>query len=191
MPIQFCCESCNQPIEVDDDGAGQWVACPFCSQTRRAPTTSDVSLRVDVPVATPQGGFEQDAAGGGHVPAPEAGRRRCTLGWIALACLGVGVLSTCVQMPLVFSAQKTVGAHGDFQEIQKAVLNEQMAHLWAIAAGFVGTLTPMAALTLAIVSLVRRESPRWPAVATLVVSAGMVLLVCLGVIMGFAVAFGA
>ncbi len=182
MSIQFRCESCSQPIEVDDDGAGQWVACPFCGQTSRAPMTSDAGIQVDVPVAAPQVGLGQGGFATAPMPTPAVETRRCVLGWIALACLGVCMLSLCVLMSVVVPVVADLGANADPATIQKAVVEKQLASLWATLAGFLCSLTPAAGLTLAIISLARRESPRWPAITALAISAFMAVIVCFGVL---------
>ncbi len=180
MPIQFRCESCSQAIEVDDDGAGQWVACPFCSQTSLAPASSDPNIQFDVPVAPPQGGPGPEVVGFDAAPFVAAEPRRCVLGWIALACLGACFLCMCVLMSIVLPAMANLGPNPDPVAIQKAVMAKQMESPLAIVAGFLSSLTPIAGLALAIVSLVRRESPRWPAIVAISLSAVMVLLMCLG-----------
>jgi len=191
MPIQFRCESCSQPIEVDDEGAGQWVACPFCSQTSRAPASSDPDIHFNVPVAPPQGGFEDDAVGNDGVPPTAvAETRRCKLGWIALACLGVCLLSLCVLMPVVFSALSGLGVNPDPAAVQKVTMNLQTTHPWTVVPNCLGTVMPVVALAMAIGSLARRESPRWPAIVALSVSAVMVVLVCLGFFMILATVSG-
>ena len=42
MPIQFRCSSCNKPVEIDDEWAGQSVACPFCGGENLAPHETDL-----------------------------------------------------------------------------------------------------------------------------------------------------
>lgn len=50
MAVQFSCPACRQPIEVDDDWAGQHVACPFCQRVVTAPTQSTLrSIETTVP----------------------------------------------------------------------------------------------------------------------------------------------
>ncbi len=50
MAIQFNCPGCRQPVEVDDEWAGQHVACPFCQRVVTAPTESTITaLQDDLP----------------------------------------------------------------------------------------------------------------------------------------------
>jgi hypothetical protein len=50
MAIQFNCPGCRQPVEVDDEWAGQHVACPFCQRVVTAPAASTINaLQDDLP----------------------------------------------------------------------------------------------------------------------------------------------
>src|SRR5580765_4777196 len=53
MPIRFVCPSCQQPLEIDDQWAGQSVACPYCNRVVTAPATSTWTGGQQVPVASP------------------------------------------------------------------------------------------------------------------------------------------
>jgi DNA-directed RNA polymerase subunit RPC12/RpoP len=52
MAIRFTCQSCQQPIEVDDQWAGQAVACPYCKKVITAPKESTWPTS-EVPEAKP------------------------------------------------------------------------------------------------------------------------------------------
>src|ERR1051326_6963684 len=45
MAIQFSCPGCSQPIEVDDQFAGQTAACPYCRQVVSVPVQSTLHAR--------------------------------------------------------------------------------------------------------------------------------------------------
>ncbi len=50
MAIQFNCPGCRQPVEVDDEWAGEHVACPFCQRVVTAPAESTITaLQNDLP----------------------------------------------------------------------------------------------------------------------------------------------
>ncbi len=55
-PIRFQCQSCSQPIEVDEEWAGKAVACPYCKATVTAPAQSTLmdldQIHTASPVAT-------------------------------------------------------------------------------------------------------------------------------------------
>lgn len=42
MSIQFVCLSCRQPVEIDDQHAGQQVVCPYCEAVITAPHASNL-----------------------------------------------------------------------------------------------------------------------------------------------------
>ena len=52
MAIQFNCPSCRQPIEVDDEHAGQVASCPYCRGVVTVPQTSTYQTE-PVPAARP------------------------------------------------------------------------------------------------------------------------------------------
>ncbi len=70
MAIQFNCPGCRQPVEVDDEWAGQHVACPFCQRVVTAPRESTINtLQHGLPptgrklsTMTAGGAIETDAA---------------------------------------------------------------------------------------------------------------------------------
>ncbi len=50
MAIQFNCPGCRQPVEVDDEWAGEHVTCPFCQRVVTAPAESTITtLQNDLP----------------------------------------------------------------------------------------------------------------------------------------------
>ena len=115
MPIQFCCTSCGQPIEVDAEHAGKTAACPYCQHVISVPTESTYHPDAAVtarPAATPlpASGYGRELSG---PPSPVAGpppqpptawpgseaslepspRQRAarTFGNYALVCTGIAV----------------------------------------------------------------------------------------------------
>jgi hypothetical protein len=52
MAIRFSCPACQQPLEIDDNWAGQSVACPYCRRVVNAPQASTWPGS-DVPMAAP------------------------------------------------------------------------------------------------------------------------------------------
>jgi hypothetical protein len=53
MSIRFACPSCQQPLEIDDQWAGQSVACPYCNSVVVAPASSTWQAGQQIPVASP------------------------------------------------------------------------------------------------------------------------------------------
>ena len=52
MAIRFACPSCRQPIEIDNEWAGQSVGCPYCRKVVSAPHASTWP-ESQIPVGTP------------------------------------------------------------------------------------------------------------------------------------------
>ena len=72
MPIQFRCQGCAQPIEVDDVHAGQTAACPYCRRVVTVPTESALD---EPPIAARPAEEDEDgqAAPPSESAAPRAG----------------------------------------------------------------------------------------------------------------------
>lgn len=56
-PIRFQCQSCSQPIEVDEEWADKTVACPYCKATVTAPAETTLTeldqIHTASPISTP------------------------------------------------------------------------------------------------------------------------------------------
>lgn len=52
-PIRFQCQSCSQPIEVDEEWAGKAVACPYCKSTVTAPAQTTLMDLDQIHTASP------------------------------------------------------------------------------------------------------------------------------------------
>jgi len=188
MPIQFHCEGCGQPIEVDDDAAHQPVTCPYCRRTGTAPAatppgfdprprTAPAGPARPVTSATPIGGHPaSNVATMG--PSPMSGNRMAflALGLMALAAL-LMIPATMMSAPII----KDVETIQDPVERSKALNAELIKHPALIVMNMLSMcVLPLVALVLAIVSLVRKSTPRWPAYTTLGLVGGGILMMCLG-----------
>jgi hypothetical protein len=117
MAIQFYCTGCSEPIEVDDELAGQSAGCPYCQQVIRVPLAS--TYRADSPAARPVKP-DRGSAGNPHPPGPgpvadeygpaspdaatiEANRRATRYGNGALLCLGLTVACAVALMAIGLS----------------------------------------------------------------------------------------
>lgn len=74
MAIQFSCEACHQPIEVDEEWAGRPVRCPYCQSAVTAPDVSTLEAPLpsseDGPSPTAEAGpMPCESAPGMAVPA--------------------------------------------------------------------------------------------------------------------------
>jgi len=52
-PIRFQCQSCSQPLEVDEEWAEKTVACPYCKATVTAPAESTLTNLEQIHTASP------------------------------------------------------------------------------------------------------------------------------------------
>ncbi len=73
MAIQFNCPGCRQPVEVDDEWAGEHVTCPFCQRVVTAPAESTITtLQNDLPPTarrlSPSGSGDVIAVGAAATP---------------------------------------------------------------------------------------------------------------------------
>ena len=58
MPIQFRCPGCSQPIEVDDQYAGQNATCPYCRQVIAVPVASTLDAAPSAAARPAVGGLQ-------------------------------------------------------------------------------------------------------------------------------------
>ncbi len=83
MAIHFACPSCRQPIEVDDDWAGQSAACPYCRNVVTAPAAStwpSTDIQQAAP-GRPAGWPPPQPAQPGSVPPPQPNAMGGTPAW--------------------------------------------------------------------------------------------------------------
>lgn len=120
MAIQFNCPGCRQPVEVDDEWAGQHVACPFCQRVVTAPSESTINtLQHGLP---PTGRKLSPMTAGGAIATHAAAMPR----YNRLAVVGFG-LSLAAILLLMLSgilmqfAADEIGQNSTFQENQKKV----------------------------------------------------------------------
>ncbi len=97
MAIQFNCPGCRQPVEVDDEWAGEHVSCPFCQRVVTAPAESTINtLQHDLPPTarrlSPSGPGEVIATG---AVAPSRYNRLAVVGFgLSLAAILLLILGT-------------------------------------------------------------------------------------------------
>jgi hypothetical protein len=178
------------------------VACPYCRQTVTAPATSTYQPDVRTPVATPipppvesevepgPAGLDPLATPVPHWPAGNA----CAVWALVLSCLALAVfIATNVIMAVVVIDR--IGPSPTPEEQQAAVADLQKEWMEQVQAGkFPPELVAMglsmiamflawiAGIVLGIVAL-QRPARRGMAIASLVISAVMPLLMCLGVVL--------
>ena len=186
MSIQFHCPACGQPIEVDDDAANLPVTCPHCRRVSNAPTATEPNFDPRPrsaptgsarPISTQNlGGYQNPNA---YPPAPLA--QGNAMGLIALGCILASVLMMIPASAMLRPIQESVESIQDPIEKQNALTAEVMKHPGLLVlSGLSSCVLPLTALVLAIISLVRKRAPRWPAYTTLGLIAAGILMSCLG-----------
>jgi len=202
MAIRFACPSCQQPIEVDDNWGGQSVACPYCRHVVTAPRESRWPPG-DIPVASPaRSAFSPPPppTGTSGVPPQLPGTEHRTdvqprpsgpssAGWallLAVTSALLSVIGTLIWFYGLFEAvTRKVGMNASQEEMKKAIQELMLSGAapvspGAIAAMLIGVFFGVAALVLAIRSLVSSEEHRVKAVAACLIAAGFV--VCQGML---------
>jgi len=183
MPIQFRCTHCGQPVEVDDEAAEQMASCPYCRQIGRVPAATDATITHDVPVATARLQETRPSVG----PTPAQTNPADRLGWIALVMMVIAVLCF-LGWGVAFMI--IVNEHGpmtDMNEIQTFVQEELENRPGLNNLAFFGAcFLPVIGGGLAIVALARSARPRWPAIVSLCLIGGFILLMGFGSLMSLA-----
>lgn len=190
MAIQFHCTQCGEAIEVDDHLAGQMVTCPYCRKAVTATVMASVPPPVSVPAAaavdagpstSPPSVSETLEYAAVFTPLP----KKAVTGWISLVLMVLGIF--CMIQMFIVSRQLTQGmpkpkTEQEMIEMQKSVIAkiEKKPALFIMAGGT--CFLPVTSLILSIVSLVRRERPRWPGLFPLILLGVCMLLMCGGVL---------
>lgn len=173
MAIQFFCSACGQAIEVDDSAAGVAVTCPYCRKVVVAPAQTDLSKP---PVVSGPEPALVDLQ-----PPP----RRSVLGWIALACIAISLVCGLYASARIQGLAKDLDLANTPRETQQKMVNERLMEnpsLLLLAVGSV-CLLPAVGVVCAIIALVIRAKPSWPAITALSLLAGAIILSCAGAIL--------
>jgi len=209
MAIQFRCPGCSQPIEVDDDYAGQTAACPYCRRVINVPTESTLGAE---PSSVARGADHEQTPGtagaapqddasppgtpppppspaGLHVgPAPGPRDRAArTFGNYALICAVIVLLLFAVVFFYSFAAvgqeimkdPTSQPSPERMAEIQEDLLN----NVWVQGAQLVIALLALLGVILGVVSLRQSSRGNWRAIASLVVCGLFVFCICSGVVL--------
>jgi DNA-directed RNA polymerase subunit RPC12/RpoP len=202
MSIQFRCTSCQQPIEVDDEHAGQHAACPYCRTVITVPAQSTLE----------SGGVIQARPTGEELPGtPEgmdpvqapAGPPRVVqnttyarqFGTIGLVCAGAGAVLLLVGF-VMFSmigmrVQQVTGTTMPsdpeaLETLQKAMMADPLTP-WGYGTSCIGILLVLAAVVAGGVSVNYQRQNNWRGLLSLLVGGLAILgLMCL---MGFSMLF--
>jgi len=152
MAISFACEHCDRHIEVDDEAAGQFADCPYCRRVVPVPRNGQApALRETVAL--------NDARTATHESLSPPIQPH--FGKLALASVVIAQLCFFVAMYMQF---------GDFRELSTSEgveitqIDRGITYPLLFFGAFGGGSTAVFA---GIVSLSRKETPRWPAVTAL------------------------
>lgn len=199
MAIRFACPSCGQPIEIDDEWAGQSVACPYCRRVVAAPRESSWPPG-NVPVAVPAGAVSSPSArsalGGITPPPPPAGvapsrpyagdyprpqgAGLSSAGWALLLALFCGALSIFGWMiwfsPVMNATIEKAGTKATPDELSRTMQEIIMSRKVPVSRGAgwmagTGLLCGIAALALAARSMIRQEGKPIMAIAACLLAA--------------------
>lgn len=193
MAIQFFCSGCGQPIEVDDNMANLAVTCPYCRKVVTTPPSSTLPSPPSMPpvpgVPMPPGAPTSPVAPSESLPygvGPPGLRKKAVLGWIAFAG-AIFTVTICAYTLQAFGGlmqglNLQPQGQTEMQELQKTI-QERAQQRPGLQVGMCAgwCLFPVSALVCGIIGLVRKEQPRWPSVASLVLLGLAIALNCLGV----------
>lgn len=199
MAIRFACPSCRQPIEVDNEWAGQSVGCPYCRMVVTAPSAS-AWPESQVPVATPLGQPPESIPPPGYSGAvPPAPSAASAAPWALTLAITSALLSVFAALAWTVAWISTVaekaGPNATQSEIQKVIqdlaASGQVPYSpLGMAAAVVGSLCGIGGLALAIRTLLWQQPRRGMAIAACVISVafsccgGLVLLINLAARVG-------
>lgn len=201
MAIQFQCAACGQPIEVDDEMAHQAVTCPYCRKVVTAPQVSDPTIHAAAPPArapeAPEGPFSSFPLPA-TPPAPALESNR--VGYVALGFASVSLILLAVycggMLKITYEMIAPLGPNPSQEQVQK-VMQEQLPKKMEAQRGLnalmllsIG-LFPLAGISCAVVSLVQRRTPRWPAIASLIVLCPLMLCGFISLLLSFLGGFAA
>lgn len=181
MAIQFQCVACRQPIEVDDEMADQAVTCPYCRKVVTAPAVSERDLVSGASAARPA----QERIGSLGPPSIPGVTGTNVLSWMSLGCISGSLI--CFSIFLGFAV--SIAKNFDAQKFEQAEFNKALQEELAVrpgmqAAGVLGSCVfPACGVLLAIIALIKRTPPKWPAITSLAISGLVILLMCFGIML--------
>ncbi|NLE58955.1 MAG: hypothetical protein GX616_11375 [Planctomycetes bacterium] len=178
MAIRFACPSCRQPIEIDDEWAGQSVGCPYCRKVITAPAVSSWPSE-QVPVATPLRQPTEPIMPPPGYPVHPPAQGASAAPWALTMAITSALLSMFASMvwlgTWVNVVAEKAGRNATQEEIQKIAselaANGQIPYSpLAMAAAVVGSLCGIGGLVLAIRTLLWQQPRRGMAIAACIIS---------------------
>lgn len=192
MSIRFQCQSCSQPIEVDDEWAGKTVACPFCSATINAPEQSTLTDLEHIPTASPIAVSSAEARLSHPATTDLPIAKRNTVAVVSLALTGlfiflqiVGAMIVSPHSIEIIDMQEKYQASDQSTDAQMKIVNDFVSHYggkmpgWFIAYLLIQlSAIPifLAAMICAIIGI-RRTHRRSLATTSLVICSGIFFII--------------
>lgn len=212
MAIRFQCASCAQPIEVDDEWAGKLVACPYCRKTVVAPAASTLAEQAHVPTASAVGEFRalpprvgpngagasagDMATGAAAMEAPVTNVSAVIAFVLSTLVVILMLIVVLIEMAHPLELRELAEAFekggpdfsGKMTAFQQFMDKERASGIgWIIAITalqFAYLAAALAAIIFGIIGLARRPK-RGLAIASLVISGGVLSLMCISLVAGF------
>ena len=210
MAIQFACEACGKPIEVDDELAGQLAVCPYCRATVRAPQQAAPGAALgpqraglsgppgtSAPITSPALGVPASESPVVAVPppAPLAGNRPGNWGlalgivaWIAVV-LTFGYIISQLTAVLVTEDYDQVGPEQVSEALVEIQKDPAKAKMIALGSG-VMLFSAVAGVILCIAGLRKKQARKGTAIAGLVISGTLLMCHLLSIFLKVPVAGG-
>lgn len=183
MAIRFTCPSCSQPIEIDDQWAGQSVGCPYCKKVVNAPPASTWPPS-EVPQASPApSAFTPPPPPQGYIQGQTFVASRSPLaGWaltLALTCVVLCILAwvvVYVQWIMLVIDKLGPNAKPTQEQVAQVMMDELTtkgypSNSFSTAAAGIGAVCGIGGLFLAVRSLLRHERRRGMAITACIFSA--------------------
>jgi hypothetical protein len=178
MAIRFACPSCRQPIEIDDEWAGQSVGCPYCRKVVTAPAVSawpSEQIPVAAPLGQPSAPTVPPPGFPAYPPAPAASAAPWAL-TLAITSALLSVFSGVVWM-YTWASVLAEKSPSDATPEQMQKLAQELAASGqipysplAMAAAVVASLCGIGGLVLAIRTLLWQQPRRGMAIAACIIS---------------------
>lgn len=183
MPIRFRCTACNQPVEVDDEAAGQSATCPYCRGLTPVPQFSTfTTAQAGPPVASPAPlpGEPLQPVHRVTIAAGEPSARYAALSWIALASAALGLLSYVGSVIVLAPIMSQVSTTASANEMVNELLPRLQANPALLVVSILSYLFMATAFFTGVAGAVLKARPLWPSVVALSATGLFAFCMCLG-----------
>lgn len=188
MPIQFRCQHCEQPIEVDDEYAGKTAACPYCQHVNSIPQSSTYIPTEAVtarPLHEPAPPWQPQQQPGPPPVETQHSRTAILSGNFALICTALTLVLFAIALVRGAQLMSQAGMLNAFTPASQPSPEDlqQLQNLMISDAFYIGPMIgsmffAVAGTALAITSLVQRRAGNWRGIVGVVICGGFLLCVC-------------